>query len=71
MGGFKNQLIAEQIEEADRIPLPIPATRHVSLQYRNKKIVGPIVLSKRTYYRHTIIVIVLALSLGVLIGVWF
>jgi hypothetical protein len=71
LGYFKNELIAQQVEEADRIPAPIPASRHVSLQYKNKRFVGPIVLSKRTYYRHTVIVIVLALALGVLIGVWF
>lgn len=31
MGAFKNQLIAEQVEEADRVPAPKPATSHVSL----------------------------------------
>lgn len=71
LGYFKNQLIAQQVEEADRIPTPIPASRHVSLQYRNKRIVGPIVLSKRAYYRHMTIVVALALALGFLIGVWF
>jgi len=71
LGYFKNQLIAQQVEEADRIPTPIPASRHVSLQYRNKRIVGPIVLSRRAYYRHMTIVVALALALGFLIGVWF
>ena len=31
MGAFKNQLIAEQVEEADRVPAPKPATSHVAL----------------------------------------
>ena len=31
MGYFKNQLIADQAEEADRVPAPKPATSHVSL----------------------------------------
>ena len=31
MGYFKNQLIADQVEEADRVPAPKPATSHVSL----------------------------------------
>lgn len=31
MGAFKNQLIAEQVEEADRVPAPKPATSHIAL----------------------------------------
>lgn len=35
MGGFKNMLIAEQVELGDRepIPEPIPASEHVAAKY--------------------------------------
>lgn len=30
MGGFKNQLIEQQVEVGDRVPEPIPSFRHVA-----------------------------------------
>lgn len=68
MGAFKNQLIAEQVEEADRIPAPIRAERHVSLQYRNRKIVGPVVMSKKRYLTIVISVTAMSLFIGVVLG---
>ena len=37
MGYHKNQLIAEQVEEADRIPAPKPATSHVAFPTRRSR----------------------------------
>ncbi len=71
MGYWKNQLIAEQVEVGDRVPVPIPAANHVSLQYRNKKIVGPVVMSRITYARQIVLVSVFSMALGVLIGLVF
>lgn len=34
MGYWKQQLIAEQVEEADRLPLPKPASSHVAFPSR-------------------------------------
>lgn len=35
MGYFKNELIAQQVEEGDRVPEPKPATEHVALRQQN------------------------------------
>jgi len=37
MGYFKNQLIAQQVEEADRIPAPKPASEHVAFPTRRSR----------------------------------
>ena len=71
MGAFKNEIIASQVEEADREFAPVPATRHVSLQYRNRRIVGPVVMSRRSYRTIVVTAITLSTAVGVLIGVMF
>ena len=34
MGGFKNQIIASQVEVGDRVPAPRPASSHVAFPER-------------------------------------
>lgn len=71
MGYFKNQLIAQQVELGDRVPAPIPASRHVSNQHGlvSRRWLRQLEREHRDHHRTQAVVIgAFALAGGLLFG---
>lgn len=74
MGGFKNEIIAGQVEVGDRVPQPRPASSHVAfpsrrLQRQVEKGRRYVTLSRGQYQVAMAWVTVVALAVGILVGV--
>lgn len=74
MGYFKNEIIANQVEEADRIPAPRPATSHVAFPSRRLTRQAQrgrryVTLSRGQYQVAMAWVTVAALAVGIAVGV--
>lgn len=74
MGYFKNELIANQVEEADRMPAPRPASTHVAFPTRRLTRQAErgrryVTLSRGQYQVLVAWITVIALALGILVGV--
>lgn len=70
MGAFKNQLIAEQVEEADRVPAPKPATSHVAFTRAQLKAIRKASdQALRKTMREAVYLAVLGFTFGAVFGI--
>lgn len=74
MGYFKNEIIANQVEEADRMPAPRPATSHVAFPTRRLTRQAErgrqyVTVSKGRYQVTVAWLVVVSLGLGIAVGV--
>jgi hypothetical protein len=69
MGYFKNQLIADQVEEADRVPAPKPATSHVSLTRAQARAIQQVTDQQvKKIMREAYLLTLVAFGLGTVFG---
>jgi len=74
VGYFKNQIIADQVEQADRVPAPRSSSTHVAFPTRRltrqaERSRRYVTLSRGQYQVMMAWVTVIALGVGILVGV--